>query len=275
MNLSTDLLIGIVLIGMGLLLGVAAYMVLSTRGERRSEPDEDLVDDAPVDEADPDIPGMEGAGLEAASAGAARAQETLEDEDLAPIPVSEPSNSEETILDDLIEPELAELPKFETVPAIELPGPNIGSKKPEPGPRIEVATLLRDEVSGKLIIKVGDHEYHSAVELRDSQDWTRMEYAASDLSKWIEQPVRRATPERELDLGERSKPMSMIEQINAILQKKVGTRGQGQLAVQLIEGPGGSARVLIGVHSYEMGEVPEESINQLIREAVADWEAGQ
>jgi hypothetical protein len=151
--------------------------------------------------------------------------------------------------------------------------PEQESSRPEAGPRIQVATLLRDEVSGELIVQVGDREYRSANELRDSRDWTKVEFAASDLSKWIEQPVRRPTPEREVEPGERGKPMSMIEQIDEILQRKIEASGESHLAVRLIEGPEGSARVLIGVNSYELGEVPDESISHLIREAVAEWEA--
>ena len=73
--------------------------------------------------------------------------------------------------------------------------------------------------------------------------------------------------------GDRTKPLSMIEQINAILQEKIEAIGDPHLAVRLIEGLEGSAKVLIGVHSYELGEVPDETISNLIREAVAEWEA--
>jgi hypothetical protein len=57
--------------------------------------------------------------------------------------------------------------------------------QPQAGPRISIATLLRDDVTGQLIVKVGDTEYHNPDDLRASDDWTRVEFAASDLQTWI------------------------------------------------------------------------------------------
>jgi hypothetical protein len=256
MNLSTELLIGIVLIGLGLLLGAAAYMVLSSRNDSQADATEDEDDEETGEEVE--------AGL----------QEPQEDDQLDAWPDAiqsevkgeEPEQMQEELQEETSIEELAfdDLPEFDS---------ELESSRPEVGPRIQVATLLRDEVSGELIVKVGDHEYRSADELRGSRDWTRVEFAASDLSKWIEQPVRRPAPEREVEPSERGKPLSMIEQIDEILQRKIEASGQSQLAVRLIEGHEGSARVLIGVNSYELGEVPDESISTLIREAVAEWEA--
>lgn len=144
--------------------------------------------------------------------------------------------------------------------------------------RIQVATLLRDEVTGKLIVQVGDTEFSDPNELRDSPYWTRVEFAALDLSKWIEQEEERtvatAPRMRESDTTP-IRPQSMIEQINDILQQNIAESGGKYQGVQLIEGPGGSARVMVGVQSYELGEVPDESIQALIRNAVATWEKTQ
>ncbi len=274
MNLSTELLIGIVLIGMGLLLGAVAYMVLSSRGDSETEKEDSVDEDEyePGDKLDLE----EEAALELEPS--EEAQEAVEDE-LEPAPSTMSSMDEEPAA-----PADDETLQEEIEPAADSEPPSVSTtepldtedvpEKPEPGPRIQVATLLRDEVTGALIVKVGDREYQSATELQDSQDWTRVEFAASDLSKWIDQPEPRGGPEREAEQGERSGPKSMIEQINDILQEKIETSGKSHLAVRLIEGPEGSARVLIGVHSYELGEVPDESVNELIRAAVAEWEAG-
>jgi len=277
MNISTELLIGIVLIGMGLLLGTAAYMVLSGRSSDEADSQEDGQDDDSKADEDLDPPALEDTDSGDSPAEAVPVQDEIEDDDLEKTPIAESSSEEEPEIMEALEPDpqVDALPESESTPDLDAPEIEITPPKPESGPRIQVATLLRDEVSGELIIEVGDREYRSAAELRDSQDWIRVEYAASDLSKWIEMPLRRPTPERELEAGEPAKPMSMIEQINEILQKKVAESGQSQLAVRLMEGPEGSARVLIGVHSYELGEVPDEAISDLIREAVADWEAGQ
>jgi len=40
--------------------------------------------------------------------------------------------------------------------------------EPHSGPRISIATLLRDDVTGQLIVKVGDTEYHNPDDLRAS-----------------------------------------------------------------------------------------------------------
>ena len=275
MNLSTELLIGIILIGMGILLGTAAYMVLSSRGGDETDSSEEPEEDGDTDAADLDHPELEEA--DEIPAEEAAELDGVDDDEGERIPIPESSDSEETAIEEALDPDsqLDDLPEPEPLPALDTPVTETTPPRPEPGPRIQIATLLRDEVSGELIIEVGNREYRSSEELRDSQDWIRVEYAASDLSKWIEMPLRRPAPEREIDVSEHIKPMSMIEQINEILQKKVASSGQSQLAVQLIEGAEGSAKVLIGVHSYELGEVPDESISTLIREAVADWEAGQ
>jgi hypothetical protein len=278
MNLSTELLIGIILIGIGLLLGAAAYIVLSSRKDEQLEEDEaqdDNLDDELDDELEEDLPAM------------ADVDEIEIDEDI----ITEPEMSEEAEPEELPIPDHPDMDEVSEVEDIDLdatqdertdsdaisepesPEPEPFTPEPEPGPRIEVAMLLRDEVSGELIVQVGDREYRTADELRDSGDWTRVEFAASDLTKWIDQPIERPTPEREVDAGDRFKPLSMIEQIDEILQAKIEASGQSHLAVRLIEGTEGTARVLIGVHSYELGEVPDESINDLIRDAVADWEA--
>jgi hypothetical protein len=40
-----------------------------------------------------------------------------------------------------------------------------------------------------------------------------------------------------------------------------------------MEGPGGMARVLIGIDSYSIEDVPDEDIQSLIKQAVGQWEA--
>jgi hypothetical protein len=275
MNISTELLIGIVLIGMGLLLGAAAYIVLSSRKGDQVDQEEEL-DENFDDEVEEDLPELEEEDAIDVDEEVTVESEMLEEVEIEDEPIPDQPSAEDSTKDEITESELAQ----DEIAELEVPSTRDSSEpesfKPEPeiGPRIKVATLLRDEVSGELIVQVGDHEYRSADELRDSGDWTRVEFAASDLTRWIDKPVDRPAPEREMDSGERGKPLSMIEQINEILQEKIEASGESHLAVRLIEGTEGTARVLVGVHSYELGEVPDESISNLIREAVADWEAG-
>jgi len=130
-------------------------------------------------------------------------------------------------------------------------------------------------VTGQLIVKVGDTEYHNPDDLRASNDWTRVEFAASDLQTWI---IKESPSQPRVELEPEPvepKPTSMIEQINVILQEKIEASDRSHLGVRLLESPSGAARVLIGVQSYDLADVPDEDIRQLIQEAVAIWEATQ
>jgi len=154
------------------------------------------------------------------------------------------------------------------------------SSRPVPAARqtLEIATLLREEVSGKLIVKVGDREYRSAEELLSSKDRRRIEYTLADLNAWFGATDREALkprPREEPAMAEKpTRPQTMVEQINSILDRKlVETLGVNR-GVRLVEDAGGSVRVYIGVDSYpSIDEVPDPEIRRFIREAVAEWEA--
>ncbi|MDF1499580.1 MAG: hypothetical protein P1P76_03825 [Anaerolineales bacterium] len=266
--MNNALIIGVILIIAGIALAIFAYMVITSddrRGRERGEieteqssavptPSEDILD-GEID----DVPGE------------ATPPEDHPDLDIKP--------SIEPALMDAHPEEPVEQGEEAQVTEPEQPQP----AAPPPGKdRIQVATLLRDDVTGKLIIRVGEREYASADELRSSPDWTRVQYAASDLNTWVSTPEPSASASKgsEPDVGGESKtaerePSSMIEQINSILQTRIEASGRSELAVRLIEGPGGMARVLIGVHSYEIGEVPDPEVRELIRQAVAAWESTQ
>jgi hypothetical protein len=67
----------------------------------------------------------------------------------------------------------------------------------------------------------------------------------------------------------------MVEQINAILEKRLLERPELSRGIRLAEGPGGAIKVYVGIDSYNgIDDVPGADIRQLIREAVAEWEAG-
>ena len=138
-----------------------------------------------------------------------------------------------------------------------------------------VVTLLRDEVSGELVLQVGTRTYRDPAELRGSPDWTRVEYAARDLGRWMQReapPTRTAGERRD---GRSAASGTMIEQINRILEGKLAGQPAASRAVRLVEGPGGAVRVYIGVQAFSLDEVPDPAIRSLIREAVAEWEAGR
>jgi len=271
--MSSQLLIGVLLIGAGILLAVVAYWVVSGAGSSK-KPDS-------ADEAN------EGEELEPAEIASGVPEPLpIDDEDIhGEIPEMPSEDEFSTERDDLeiageIAPEQSQAAVHHSGSEVVSPEDEVEKAgkpdlKPQAGPRISIATLLRDDTTGQLIVKVGDTEYQNPEDLRTSSDWTRVEYAASDLQTWISKqaPVQEMG-QREPEAVE-PKPTSMIEQINAILQEKIDSSGRAHLGVRLLESPSGAARVLIGVQSYDLADVPDEEVRQLIQEAVAIWEADQ
>lgn len=276
MNPDNQLIIGIVLIAIGGLIGVLAYTILTDRSpdenaEVETEDEGTQEDDAePEDGVDPQLEKPE------------LQDDPTTDPDESDQP--EPVSSEITGLEEDAPSEIDEISiketqladeKEETPPAVEEEDPPVLEPTEALGERMSVATLLRDETTGALIVKVGDREYLTSEMLKESSDWTRVEYAAADLAMWLA-----GTPKvSRLNEVESEEPklraQGMVEQINEILQRKL-TDAPGSLkAIRLIEGPDGSVRVLIGVDSYAIDEVPDPEASKYIREAVATWEDRQ
>jgi hypothetical protein len=147
---------------------------------------------------------------------------------------------------------------------------------PTPEQRLfPVVTLLRDEVTGQLVLQVGPRTYQDPQALRVSPDWTRVEFAARDLARWMEGSA--PPPPRTEEHRPEDPPMagSMVEQISRILETKLAAQGESGRGVRLVEGPGGAVRVYVGVQPYGLDEVPDPAIRTAIREAVAEWEASR
>ena len=264
MTLDNNLIIGVVLIGVGLLLGLLAYSIITGRNEEEIEEEGEDMGEPVEPTPEPEPVEMEG-------------------EETSPTPQIEediplPDTSEETL------PSIAQT--SEPLPTEEIPledtttGPGVmKTAQTEPGeavqPRITIATLHRDEVTGELIVQVGDHQYLTAAELKRSSDWNRVEYAASDLAKWISSQANEDHIPEVNRKQDTTRPQSMIEQINNILQQKLAESAGGVKGVSLIESSEGTARVLMGVQSYSIDEVPDPEVRQLIHEAVAAWEEKQ
>ena len=274
--MSSQLMIGVLLIAAGILLAVVAYWVISGGGSAKEQgsageenegeepeasgivtgdPDPLASDDEDISGEIPELP--------------ADVLISIEQDDLEPTDEIAPE-----------QPPMADLHSGSDVMPSEMGEDEVEKTgkqglRPQAGPQISIATLLRDEVTGQLIVKVGDTEYHNPDDLKASSDWTSVEYAASDLQTWIAKDASvQLKIEREPEAVE-PKPTSMIEQINAILQEKINSSGRSHLGVRLLESPSGAARVLIGVQSYDLADVPDEEVRQLIQEAVAIWEADQ
>ncbi|MBN1230972.1 MAG: hypothetical protein JXA19_03800 [Anaerolineales bacterium] len=69
------------------------------------------------------------------------------------------------------------------------------------------------------------------------------------------------------------KEVSIIGQINAILQHKIVDSPLDHQGIELTDGPEGGMNIKVGLNTYtEIGQVPSEEIRNVIRESVKDWE---
>ena len=136
-----------------------------------------------------------------------------------------------------------------------------------------VAEIYREGVSGKLVVKHADKEYRNLADIEDEQVREQLSSTASDLTRWFAedlQPSRAPSEQRAPAAGS-----SMLEGINSNLQRSLATSGLRERGIRLVPDAAGGVKVLIGLKSYALDEVPDEEIRRLIRESVAEWEAGQ
>ena len=233
--MDDQLIIGILLIIVGIAIGLIAVAVVLNRREDRIAAELDLEKEDTEDEAD---------------------SESEEDD-----PVAEPDQDEP-------DSEIDEGEPSEEADDAEEQAP------PAPLERQLIAEIYREEVTGKLIVRAGDQEYLDGKQIKNEADRRRLAYAASDLSDWFQ---------GEFEFGGRSAAASspqqadssdqMLEEINEILQRSLAnTPDRG---VRLFPDGVGGVKVMIGVKSYEVEDVPDDEIKDLIRQAVAEWEAGQ
>lgn len=84
----------------------------------------------------------------------------------------------------------------------------------------------------------------------------------------ITQPVQPEMPEIK-----EGKLLSVIEEIDKILQKKLEESPLGEKGIQLMENQNQEIRIWVGLNSYNaIEEVPNPEIRALIIESVEDWE---
>lgn len=149
------------------------------------------------------------------------------------------------------------------------------TEESEAGPRERhlVAEVYREEVTGRLIVVSGDHEYTDSKQIKNEGERRRLAYAASDLSDWFQGEFEYASRPAAAAPQQAASSDQMLEEINEILQRSLaGTPDRG---VRLFPDAVGGVKVLVGVKSYEIKDVPDEEIRDLIRQAVAEWEAKQ
>lgn len=69
------------------------------------------------------------------------------------------------------------------------------------------------------------------------------------------------------------KPLSMVGQIDEILQLKLTTTTFAGRGIRLQESPTGGVTVVVGGKNYEgVGDVPDAEVQAIIRAAIAEWE---
>jgi hypothetical protein len=250
--MNNQLVIGVILIVVGIALALLAYAFILNRRDQEKKPEVGPAveeEHAQIEEASPE-PGTPPPWVKPPAA-------------VVSTPPAEPSPP---VAAAPAPPPVAQVPAAAATPPAAL----------APSRRtLAVATLMRDEVSGKLLVLVGGREYTTVEELRSSKDYSRVEYAAADLVQWLgTAAVRERASERGVK-EEPKKPTSMVAQINDILQRKLVETSGTTRGIRLLEGPGGALRVYIGLASYSFEDVPDAEVKHMIREAVAEWETTQ
>lgn len=148
---------------------------------------------------------------------------------------------------------------------------------------IPAATLLREAVTGRIVVKVGDRQYVSVNSLKNSKDWSRVQSLSTDLSDWILDKPKPSTAQDQAGIvkmtpsveGRSSDSDSMIEQINQIIEKKVKSMDGERRDIELVEGLLGALEVRVGAEKFPIDEVPYENVRDLIQDSVSQWENSQ
>jgi hypothetical protein len=171
---------------------------------------------------------------------------------------------------------------------------------------VEAARLWWNRESGGLVLETGGHNYQKASEM-PAQQRERVSEAIVGLLDWLgsaetdpntssttapsissgrdlldEQvanksslnPVDVITQALDADVPQSvDVPLSIVAQIDTILQEKIREIDLKERAVRLLEVPGGGMVVLVGLNKYEsIDEVPDGQVKELIRASVAEWE---
>ncbi len=278
MNLDDQLILGIVFIIAGVAMGLLAYAAFLNRREKSDE-QEPAADEAA------EQPASESENLDTRGPRPEDTQDgSMEDETVqagaptAAVEAEEPAVETPTQLAAPPEEQSPGVSPGQPAPsAPETHGAGAAGIAAKSTPADRASALLRrDPDTGRLRVDIGDNTYRSIEELRDSDDWKRVNDLFSDILAWLvkQEPIEEETSFTEEE-DPADQPLNMIQQINEIIKEKLAEREGGPKAVRLMEGTDGSVRVYIGVDSYEMDEVPDEEAQAIIRQAVREWESRQ
>ena len=82
-------------------------------------------------------------------------------------------------------------------------------------------------------------------------------------------PVPTSKKKEEAQTG----PLSMVAQIDEILQANLANSALANRAIRLLESPEGSVVVMVGLDKYNgVGDVPDPQVQAMLRSAIAEWE---
>jgi hypothetical protein len=191
----------------------------------------------------------------------------------------------------LAEQKAVEPPKAKEEP---LTAPPPGPLPPLPLPHEEPALLALREVNGRLRLNLDgtvlEAETISAAQRKSLVD------TITRLKPWIEgraapvaapaatpapasvpltAPVAAASPTRPATVKKEEimAPLSMVAQIDEILQQSLRGTPLEKMGVKLVETPGGGVTVTVGLNHYAgVGEVPNPEVQAAIRAAITVWE---
>lgn len=264
--MDQQLILGILLIVVGIAVGlIAAAVIVNRRIDAReaAEAGDDSADEVEAQEAGDKMMGeIEAQEAGDGSAGEAEATEAAD----------EPAEDTGPPADEQPEPGPADEPE----PATESAGSALDKLAPEPASAPSSDSLLgelhRDPATGALVFKSGGREFRSASDIDDRSQRERLAGAAAELTAWFEQAEQAG---QAAQASGKVSATGMVQAIDQILQRSLKQLDSSPRGVRLIQDISGGVKVLIGVKSYEVDEVPDEQIRRLIRQAVAEWEAQQ
>lgn len=169
--------------------------------------------------------------------------------------------------------------------------------KPEPMPAPQTPQyppdavhLWRDEQRQEVVLKIGQRIF-AADESLSPREQKFIRNLLVYLQRWldtpvpqapvvvptssIEQPLEPALNISQLDPDDLNPPanLSIVEQVNAILQRKLAVSPLKNMGILLMEIPNKGMVVMIGADQYpDVDSVPDIEIRALIQSAVREWE---
>ena len=158
----------------------------------------------------------------------------------------------------------------------------------------EVLTIYQ-RISGALKLRLDGEVVEYSSDLTEEQR-ERLLALVVALRPWLEKkepkkpteplpPIKAPTPTRTVSIAtttvapapdaevKTTSGLSMVEQIDRILQTKLETSPLGKRGIMLRSSLSGSLLIRVGLDEYEwVDDIPEAEIQAIIREAIAEWE---